>query len=309
MEKWNDDIMDFLDSDTGKAIVGGFETVVSGMSSLFSGLTSIVEAELEIQTAAIESRYDRELSLCEGNTYMEKKLEKQKEAEIAKAKNEANKKAFAMQVIQAVAQTALSAINAYSSAASIPLIGYIIAPIAAATAVAAGMVQIAALKKQQQASEAQGYASGGYTKKGAKYEEAGIVHAGEWVASQELLSNPVASQMIQTLDYAQRTNTIGSLTSDDVSQSITAPAVLARNSNTALSTPKQVIVKNSQDMSGGSSLSSESLSEYANTMRALKDRLDQPFLTVNSITGDTGIEQAQSEYDRLIKNKTPKSRR
>ena len=50
------------------------------------------------------------------------KLEKQTEREIAKAKNEANKKMFAMQVIQAVAQTAQNAISAYGSAAAIQYI-------------------------------------------------------------------------------------------------------------------------------------------------------------------------------------------
>ena len=52
-------------------------------------------------------------------------------------------------------QTATAALNAYSSAAAIPVVGYIIAPIAAAMAVAAGAMQVAAIKKQQQASQAQ----------------------------------------------------------------------------------------------------------------------------------------------------------
>jgi hypothetical protein len=30
---------------------------------------------------------------------------------------------------------------------------------------------------------------------------------------------------------------------------------------------------------------------------------------VNTVTGDTGIQKAQNEYSKLIKNKTPKSRR
>ena len=49
--------------------------------------------------------------------------------------------------------------------------------------------------------------------------------------------------------------------------------------------------------------------EYADIMRQLKDRLNEPFVTVNTVTGDTGIKQAQDEYDQLIRNKTPKSRR
>ena len=56
---------------------------------------------------------------------------------------------------------ATAALNAYSSAAAIPVVGYIIAPIAAAMAVAACVMQVAAIKKQQQASQAQGYAERG----------------------------------------------------------------------------------------------------------------------------------------------------
>ncbi len=47
-----------------------------------------------------------------------------------------------MQVIQAVAQTATNALNAYGSAAQVPVIGYILAPIAAGAAVvAAGAIR------------------------------------------------------------------------------------------------------------------------------------------------------------------------
>lgn len=126
-----------------------------------------------------------------------------------------------MQVIQAVAQTATNALNAYGSAAQVPVIGYILAP------TAAGMLQIATIKKQQQASEAQGYAEGGFTPPGGKYEEADVVHKGEWVASQALVNNPRTRPLLEALDYAQRTNTIGSITAADVSRTITAPALIA----------------------------------------------------------------------------------
>ena len=70
-------------------------------------------------------------------------------------------------------------------------LSFIIAPIAAAMAVAAGAMQVAAIKKQQQASQAQGYGEGGFTRKGRADEVAGVVHAGEWVASQKLVASPV----------------------------------------------------------------------------------------------------------------------
>lgn len=304
LQQWNDDIMSFLESDLGQAVGGAIDTLVSGMSGIFSQLTTIVQAELDIQTSEIEKKYDREISLAEGNNYKVKQLEKQKQKEIAKAKNEANKKMFAMQVIQAVAQTATNAINAYGSAAAIPLVGYILAPIAAATAVAAGMMQIAAIKKQQQASEAQGYAKGGFTKKGRRDEVAGVVHAGEWVASQQLVQSPITRPLIDAMEYAQRTNSIGSLNAEDVSRTITAPRVLADSAIHSQISPQQIIVQNENNEHV-----SAALAEYAMTMKLLKDRLDAPFMTVNSVTGETGMKQAQDEYEKLIRNKTPKSRR
>ena len=287
LELANAELAEWLESEAGKAVMQSFDTVMSGMGAIFSQVSSIVQSELEIQTAAIEKRYDKEISLAEGNSYKVAKLEKQKEKEIAKAKNEANKKMFAMQVIQAIAQTATNAINAYGSAAAIPVVGFVMAPIAAAMAVAAGALQIAAIKKQQQASESQGYAKGGFTPKGAVDEEVGVVHAGEWVASQKLLANPVARPLINALDYAQRTNTIGSLRSVDVSRAV-APQLVAQ------SAPTIVVEQNS---------------EYTYIMKRLAERLDEPFFTVNTITGDNGIKKAQDEYDKLIRNKSPKSKR
>ena len=36
---------------------------------------------------------------------------------------------------------------------------------------------------------------------------------------------------------------------------------------------------------------------------------DEAFVTVNTVTGDKGIKQAQDEYQRLMNNKSPKSKR
>ena len=305
MEKANEKLANWLESDAGQAVTQSFSTVMSGMGEIFSGVSSLVQAELEKETAAINARYSAEISAAEGNNYKVAKLEKEKQAALAKAKNEANKKLFAMQVIQAVAQTAQNAISAYGSAAAIPVVGYIMAPIAAAMAVAAGMIQIAAIKKQQQASEAQGYAQGGFTPQGRVNEEVGVVHAGEWVASQKLLASPVARPLINALDYAQRTNTIGSLRADDVSRTIVRTGAVASPS------PQPVIIQAPTDNVASAALAQSAavLSRYERTMSQLSKRLNEPFVTVNTVTGDTGIKQAQEEYDTLIRNKSPKSRR
>ena len=304
MEKANEKLANWLESDAGQAVTQSFSTVMSGMGEIFSGVSSLVQAELEKETAAINARYSAEISAAEGNNYKVAKLEKEKQAALAKAKNEANKKLFAMQVIQAVAQTAQNAISAYGSAAAIPVVGYIMAPIAAAMAIAAGMIQIAAIKKQQQASEAQGYAQGGFTPQGRVNEEVGVVHAGEWVASQKLLASPVARPLINALDYAQRTNTIGSLRADDVSRAI-APNVVSTQQ------VQPVVVQAPTDNVASAALAQSAavLSKYEETMNRLSQRLNEPFVTVNTVTGDTGIKQAQDEYDTLMRNKSPKSKR
>ena len=295
IDSWKDfaDALRDPEGDPIGALGKGIEATSALMSSVFSQMTGFMQAELQIQTSAVEKHYDREISAAEGNSYRVAKLEKQKEVEIAKLKNEANRKMFAMQVIQAVAQTATNALNAYGSTVVIPVVGPTLAPIAAAVAAAQGAVQIALIKKQQQASETQGYSKGGFTRPGAVDEPAGIVHAGEWVASQKLLASPVARPMIEALDYAQRTNTIGSLRSEDVSRSITAPQTVSRIA----------------DGSPGAAMMAAAMSANAGVLDRLARRLEEPFVTVNTVSGDAGIKRAQDEYTKLMNNKSPKSRR
>ncbi len=292
--------VEWLESDGGEAVTGALNTLVSGMSAIFSQLSSLIQAELEIQTAAINRRYDAEISRAEGNSYKVAKLEKQKEKELAKAKNEANRKMFAMQVIQAVAQTATNAIAAYGSAAAIPIVGFIMAPIAAAMAVAAGAIQIAAIKKQQQASEAQGYAEGGFTPEGDKLQPVGVVHAGEWVASQKLTHNPQTRPLLEALDYAQRNNTIGSLTPSAVSAMMPATQTTMQQ---ATAVPNVVV-----NVPHSATTPTDN-SQMEQTLTRLQQRLEEPFVTINTVSGDYGIQKAQDEYDLLMRNKTPKSKR
>ena len=102
--------------------------------------------------------------------------------------------------------------------------------------------------------------------------------------------------MVNTLDYAQRTNTISSLKAADVSRSITAPQVVAQSASNG-----------KLDMALATTAAT--LADYSRTMRNLGDRLNEPFVTVNTVTGDAGIQKAQDEYKQLMLNKTPKSRR
>ena len=281
------EVAEWLKSDAGQAFTQSFSTIVSGMGEIFSGLSSLVDAETNLQTIAIEKKYEKEVEAAGNNKNLVSALEKEKEEEIAEVKNKAEAKKYSMQIAQAVAQTAISAINAFSSAAAVPLVGYIMAPVAAAMALAAGGIQVAALKKQRDAALSQGYASGGYTRPGKKYEPVGVVHAGEWVASRELLANPTAAATIAQLDQAQRTNTIGQLSRPE-------PAAVrnVRPSATASSSRD-----NRQGDADGA---------IGDTLARLNQRLKEPFVTMNTVTGDKGILRAQNRYNQLIRNKSRK---
>ena len=106
-----------------------------------------------------------------------------------------------------------------------------------AAAIAAGMIQVAAIKKQAEAQEA-GYYEGGYTG-GKKYrKEAGVVHEGEFVANHQAVNNPNVRPMLDFIDKAQRNNTVGSLTAGDISRqlgqggtAVVAPVVNVNNDN------------------------------------------------------------------------------
>ena len=278
-----DKLLDYLKSEEWQAISQSFSTMVSGMSSIFSSMTDLIDAETELQTVQIEKKYERQLKAAEGNADRTAAIEAQKEKEIAAVKNEAEKKKYNMQVASAVAQTAISAINAFSSAAAIPVIGIIMAPIAAAMALAAGAIQIATLKKQRDTALAQGYATGGYTRPGGKYEPAGIVHAGEWVASQELLANPTAAATIAALDEAQRNNTIGMLSKPSRTSSY-SPVVQQQSA-----TPSATLSQSSKE---------------SNVLERLNKTLNNGIYAATLMSGDKGIVRAQKRYDQLMRNKS-----
>ena len=51
------DSVEWLNGDGGKAMQGAISTLTSGMGAIFSSLSSLIQAELEIETAAIEKRF------------------------------------------------------------------------------------------------------------------------------------------------------------------------------------------------------------------------------------------------------------
>lgn len=223
-----------------KQLASEFQAAYQGVGQIMSAMSSYYSAQSDYEVAITKKKYEKQIQAAGNNQVKVKKLQERQAKEEAAIKTKYNKKQVKIQIAQAIAQTAMNALNAYGSAAAIPLIGYIIAPIAAAMAVAAGMIQIAAIKKQAQAQEA-GYYEGGFTGGRQYRKEAGVVHEGEFVANHQAVQNPAILPFLQFLDQAQRNNTVGSLTAQDVSRSmgtgdtrLIAPIVNVNTDNTEL---------------------------------------------------------------------------
>ena len=183
------------------------------VGAMLSSLSSYNQAAGQAEEAQVTARYDAEIKAAEGNAELQKSIEERKQKSLAKVKSEYAERATAMQIAQAVAQTAMAAINAYASAAAVPVLGVTLAPIAAGAALAAGAVQIAAIRKQAEVQR-EGYYDGGFTGGTNFRREAGVVHEGEFVANHKAVQNPSVLRVLRVIDYAQRTNTVASLNLD-----------------------------------------------------------------------------------------------
>ena len=278
----------FLQTEGAKKFIDAFQVITDGIGNLFSSVTDLIEAEVALQTAQIEKRYDAEIAAAGNNKKVVEQLEDEKQKEISKVKTEAADKEFKMNIFSAIAQGALAAINAWNAGvgAGFPA-GLVLGPMMLAMSLAATGVQIAAMKKQHEAAMSQGYAAGGYTKPGGKYEPAGVVHAGEWVASQELLANPTAAATIAQLDQAQKTNTIGQLSRPVPTQTI----------NFGAGQTESLDSRQTESLGNG---------QIGESLDRLNKTLDGGIYAATLITGDKGILRQQRKHEQMMKNKSAK---
>ena len=275
-------------AETFQKLAAGAQAAYSTISSFMSAASSYAQACSDLETAKVTKDYDRQIAAAGKNEKKKEQLEKQKEKALAKIKSEANEKAMKIEVAQAIASTALAALNAYASTAKIPIIGPALAPVAAGIALAAGMLQVATIKKQHEA-QAAGYYEGGFTK-GKRYKkEAGVVHEGEFVANHQAVNNPNVLPMLQFLDQAQRNNTVGSLTAEDVSRvaggagsAVVAPVVNIQTDNTELR---------------------DALDRNSDVMDRMDERLSHDIHAYVTIAGPDGVRKGLDDYDKLMKNK------
>ena len=263
--------------------------VYNGINGILSASSSYAQACSDLEQAKISKNYEKQIAAAGNNSKKKKKLEEKRDKELAAAKSKANKKAMKIEIAQAIASTAMSAINAYASAAAIPTIGWTLAPIAAGMATAAGMIQLAAIKKQHQA-EAAGYYEGGYTGGNRYRKEAGVVHEGEFVANHRAVNNSSIRPAFDLIDRAQRANTVGSLTADDISRALGAGASAA-------------VVAPIVNVSNDNAEVRQSLDGVNSAVSRLNENIERGIKADVSIAGRDGIDRKLKEYHRMLNNK------
>ena len=205
-----------------------------------------------------------------------------------------------MQIAQAIASTAQAAINAYASAAQTPFIGPVLGPIAAGMAVAAGMLQVASIKKQHEAAK-KGYAKGGFTPSGRWDEEQGVVHSDEFIANRFATANSSIRPVFDVIDLAQRAGTVANLTGDDLARALNPNANYTSGGN---NNAKQTSNSNTVATAESTALLLRVIERVNEVMERMTQRLNEPFQTINTVTGEHGMKQALDEYNELIQNKS-----
>lgn len=164
--------------------------------SAYSSIMGYEESPLVQQFEVLQKM--RELDLINEETYQRNKLELQTKyaasymesmlggfASLVDENSKTYAVLFAAQKAFAVAQALMNIPSTYSktveAVSGIPLVGPYIAPAMGAAAAALQVAQAASIKSVNM----QGFATGGYTGHGGKYDPAGIVHKGEGVLTQE----------------------------------------------------------------------------------------------------------------------------
>lgn len=204
------------------------KSALDTFNQLAGSVSQLMSAMQDREISKIENRYDAQIKAAQKAGKDTTELEEQKEEAVMAVKRKYADKQFALQVLQVTASTAVSAMEAYKAMSGIPIIGPALGAAAAAAAVVAGMAQIAVAK--QQADEAKGLYTGGYsdeyvqgyTAKGNSRDVAGVipVHKNEFVTNHEGVSNPHVKQFLDVFDIAQKNGTIGMINTTQILQQI-----------------------------------------------------------------------------------------
>lgn len=132
--------------------------------------------------------------------------------------------------------------------------------------------------------------TGGFTSPGEWDKPQGIVHSNEFVANRFAVANPEILPVLKLIDTAQKNNTVGKLTSQDVSS-------VLRNGGQNQAAVVEVIQTTDPEIK-------QLIAECTTVMQTVKKRFEKRIVAETYLTGKGGINQAQKEYNRLNNNKS-----
>ena len=285
-----DNLADILEN-IGDAAAATFAVMNAGLTSY----SNYAKACMDLEQAELKKKYEADIAAKNLTEKEKENIEQNYRENEKKLKDKASKRAQKIEMAQAVASTALGAIRAYTSAleAGFPL-GLVLAPIAAAAALAAGAVQIATIRKQHQAERA-GYYEGGFTGRDPNsHREVGVVHANEFVANHQAVANPELLPVLRLIDQAQRNNTVGSLTGEDVSRALGQGAILGDMT----AAQQRTAAREDRSMQ----LVAASMEQQTAAINELNSRLADGIESFMVMDGERGFDRTWQRYQRMRDN-------
>lgn len=186
---------------------------------------------------------------------------------------------MAVDALEKVIEIAAVEITAKNAAATAPLSFIGIAK--AAAQIAAIKVAFAAVKGM-----IGNFYTGGFTGPGEWDRPQGIVHSNEFVANRFAVANPAIRPVLNLIDHAQRTNTVGSLTASDVS-AVVAPSAVVPASGSGNDTDPALRLL---------------IADCVRVIQKVDTRLQQRIRADVYVAGPHGIDENLKKYNELKNN-------
>lgn len=249
------------------------------IGATMQSISSLFSAMQNSEIAEVESRYDKQIQAAQKAGRNTTQLEKKKEKEIAKIKSKYADREFEMKILEITADTAVGIAKLWKNP------GYPWAIPLTALVAAQGAMQMAVAKKAQQQAK-KGYYEGGFTGGRRYHREAGVVHEGEFVANHQTVQNPNVMPLLELIDRAQRNNTVGSLSQEDI----------ARQLGTGNNTIAPIV-----NVTTDNEVMRQSVESLKNAADSLSDRLSEPQPCYVVMDGPNGLYIQLKHYENLKK--------
>lgn len=160
---------------------------------------------------------------------------------------------------------------------------------------ATGLAKIAAIEVAFAAVKGaiNSFDSGGFTPSGRWDKPQGIVHSNEFVANRFAVANPHIRPVLDLIDHAQRTNSIGNLTGDDI-------AAVAGTSG--FPSPVPVSMPRAAQPTVSPAIPDMALVRMMAVVDKLSKKLDDPIYAYTTATGKMGVNEAQRLAEKMNHN-------